>query len=113
MLLIGYSKCSTCLKAIKILKDLNYQIEYRDIKKANPSLEEIKNFHQLSKLKIDQLFNSSGLAYKALNLKDQLKKLSDEEKYQLLASDGMLIKRPIIILDHQVYFGFKKELWIK
>lgn len=113
MLFIGYPKCSTCINAHKHLLSLGYTIEYRDIKLNKPTLEEIKQFHQRSGLDIQKLFNTSGLLYRKLKLKDKLPSMTLDEKYQLLASDGMLVKRPIIVLDETVYFGFKKDLWTK
>ena len=111
MLFICYPKCTTCIKAKNWLKSNNIDFIERDIKENNPTKDEIIKFHQLSKLDINKLFNTSGLLYKELNLKDKLKKMTLDEKYDLLASNGMLIKRPILVLDDLVLFGFKEELY--
>ncbi len=111
MLFICYPKCTTCIKAKNWLKSNNIDFIERDIKENNPTKDEIIKFHQLSKLDINKLFNTSGLLYKELNLKEKLKEMTLDEKYDLLASNGMLIKRPILVLDDLVLFGFKEELY--
>ena len=111
MLFICYPKCTTCIKAKNWLKSNNIDFIERDIKENNPTKDEIIKFHKLSKLDINKLFNTSGLLYKELNLKDKLKEMTLDEKYDLLASNGMLIKRPILVLDDLVLFGFKEELY--
>ncbi len=111
MLFICYPKCTTCIKAKNWLKSNNIDFIERDIKENNPTKDEIIKFHQLSKLDINKLFNTSGLLYKELNLKDKLKEMTLDEKYDLLASNGMLIKRPILVLDDLVLFGFKEEIY--
>ena len=110
MLFICYPKCTTCIKAKNWLKSNNIDFIERDIKENNPTKDEIIKFHKLSKLDINKLFNTSGLLYKELNLKDKLKEMTLDEKYDLLASNGMLVKRPIIVLEDKVFFGFKEEL---
>ena len=111
MLFICYPKCTTCIKAKNWLKSNNIDFIERDIKENNPTKDEIIKFHQLSKLDINKLFNTSGLLYKELKLKDKLKEMTLDEKYDLLASNGMLIKRPILVLDDLVLFGFKEEIY--
>jgi arsenate reductase len=111
MLFICYPKCTTCIKAKNWLKSNNIDFIERDIKENNPTKDEIIKFHQLSKLDINKLFNTSGLLYKELNLKEKLKEMTLDEKYDLLASNGMLIKRPILVLDDLVLFGFKEEIY--
>ena len=111
MLFIYYPKCSTCLKAKKFL-DTN-KIDYieRDIVKNNPSKEELDKWIKLSGKDIKSFFNTSGLKYRALNLKDTLKELTYEEKLDILSSDGMLVKRPILILDNNELVGFNESTW--
>ena len=111
MLFICYPKCTTCIKAKNWLKSNNIDFIERDIKENNPTKDEIIKFHQLSKLDINKLFNTSGLLYKELKLKDKLKEMTLDEKYDLLASNGMLIKRTILVLDDLVLFGFKEEIY--
>ena len=107
---ICYPKCTTCIKARNWLIANNINFNERNIKENNPTKEEIIKFHQLSNLDINKLFNTSGLLYKELNLKEKLKEITLDEKYDLLASNGMLDKRPIIVLEDKVFFGFKEEL---
>ena len=111
MLLICYPKCTTCQRAQKYLDDNNIKYEYRHIKDNNPTKEELKLWHKLSNLPLKKLFNTSGLLYKELDLKNKLDHMSDEEKYDLLASNGMLVKRPILITNTKVLFGFKEAEW--
>ena len=106
---ICYPKCSTCIKARNYLISNNISFNERNIKENNPSKEEIIKFHKLSNLDINKLFNTCGLLYKELNLKEKLKEMTLDEKYDLLASNGMLVKRPIFVLDNLVIFGFKEE----
>ena len=110
---IEYPKCSTCKKAKNYLDEL--KIDYRDIdiKLNNPNKEEIRQYYLKSGLDIKKLFNTSGLLYKELDLKNKLDAMTLEEKLDILASNGMLIKRPILVLDNQVFFGFKQEDWQK
>ena len=99
MLLIEYPKCSTCQKAKKWLDDNGFQYQDRHIKEQNPTLEELKEWYEKSGLPLKRFFNTSGLLYKSMNLKDKLPSMSEEEQLALLASDGMLVKRPIIVCD--------------
>ena len=106
-----YSKCSTCQKAKKWL-DVN-GIEYteRPIKEQNPTIEELKAWHKRSGLPLKKFFNTSGLLYKDMKLKDKLPSMSDEEQYALLATDGMLVKRPMVIGNDSVLVGFREADW--
>lgn len=113
MLFVCYPKCSTCAKAQKFLDEHNLNYEYRDIKACNPTVEELKKWHLLSGLPLNKFFNTSGLLYRSLELKDKLPSMSDEEKYQLLSTDGMLVKRPLLITDKQVLVGFKENEYEK
>ena len=111
MLYINYSKCGTCKKA-KAWLDAN-DIKYidRPIKEENPTLDELKTWHKLSGLPLKKFFNTSGLLYKSLELKDNLPKMTDDQMYELLASDGMLVKRPIVVKGDLVLVGFKEAEW--
>lgn len=105
MELIGYKKCSTCKNIEKLLDQEGLDYNYREIDKETPSVEELKDLHKRSGLDIQKFFNSSGMVYRELNLKDKLKDMDLEEKYKLLASNGMLIKRPILVTKDQVLVG--------
>lgn len=105
MELIGYKKCSTCKNIEKLLDQEDLDYHYREIDKETPSVEELKDLHKRSGLDIQKFFNSSGMVYRELNLKDKLKDMDLEEKYKLLASNGMLIKRPILVTKDQVLVG--------
>lgn len=111
MLFIEYPKCTTCIKAKKWLDDNNIKYVDRNIKLDNPTIDELREWAKLSNLPFRKIFNTSGLLYKEYNLKDKLDHMSDEEKLELLASNGMLVKRPIIVLDDVVLFGFKIDQW--
>ena len=111
MILIWYPKCSTCMKAKKFLDDKKLSFKCRDIVLDNPNSLELKEFILKSGLDINKFFNTSGLKYRELGLKDKLKNLSFEEKIKLLSSDGMLIKRPLLILNNKVLVGFKEKEW--
>lgn len=113
MLFICYPKCTTCQKAKKWLDDKNISYEFRDIKLSNPTYEELKEWHEKSGLDIKKFFNTSGLLYKSMQLKDKLPEMTLEEKYKLLASDGMLVKRPILVTEDTVLTGFKEAEWEK
>lgn len=106
-----YAKCTTCQKAKKWL-DAN-EIEYteRPIKEQNPTVEELKAWHRRSGLPLKKFFNTSGLLYKDMKLKDRLPGMSEEEQYELLATDGMLVKRPLLVGDDFVLVGFKETEW--
>ncbi|MFI3250952.1 MAG: arsenate reductase family protein [Eubacteriales bacterium] len=105
MIFIEYPKCSTCAKYKKELTDGGLQFETRHIVEDNPSYEEVQGFHEKSGADIKKFFNTSGMKYRELQLKDKLPTMSLEEKYTLLASDGMLIKRPILVTDQSVLLG--------
>ena len=112
MLFLQYPPCSTCKKAKKWLDDHNLSYTARHIKEENPSYEELKQWLESSGLPIKKFFNTSGLQYKALGLKDKLPVMSIEEQLQLLSTDGMLVKRPILVTDDgKVLTGFKEAQW--
>jgi len=111
ILLLCYPKCTTCQKAQKWLDAHNIAYVYRDIKQENPTYNELKAWFSLSALPIKRLFNTSGLQYKALNLREKLPLMSEDDCLQLLATDGMLVKRPLIVSDEFVLIGFKEEEW--
>ena len=111
MLVLCYPKCTTCQKAIKWLEDKGVAYTYRHIKEDNPSYEELAAWYKQSGLPLKRFFNTSGLQYKALALKDKLPTMSEEEQLRLLATDGMLVKRPIVIKDGKVFTGFKEAEW--
>lgn len=111
MLFIEYPKCTTCRKAKKWLDDNSLKYEERHIVTDNPSKAELKEWIELSGLPIKKFFNTSGKIYKERNLKEKLKNMSYEEQIELLASNGMLVKRPILVKDSSVLVGFKIEEW--
>ena len=112
MLFLLYPPCSTCKKAQKWLDDHNFGYTARHIKDVNPSYEELKHWYEISGLPLKRFFNTSGLQYKALGLKDKLPTMTEEEMLSLLATDGMLVKRPIIVTeDGKVLTGFKEKEW--
>ena len=108
MLFICYPKCTTCQKARKWLDEHGVAYDYRDIKEENPTEDELRDWHARSGLPLKRFFNTSGLQYKALNLKDRLPGMSEDEQFALLASDGMLVKRPLLISDKLVLVGFRE-----
>lgn len=108
---IEYPKCSTCKKAKAWLEEKNINFEDRNIVEDTPTLQELIEWIEKSGLDLKKWFNTSGLKYKELNLKDKLGSMTDEEKIKLLASDGKLIKRPLLISGKEVYVGFKEEQW--
>lgn len=108
---IEYPKCSTCKKAKKWLEENNVEFVDRNIVTDTPIQEELSKWIERSGQDIKKWFNTSGLKYKELNLKDRLVNMSNEEKIELLASDGMLIKRPLLISDKGIFIGFKEEKW--
>ena len=110
-LFIEYPKCSTCKKAKKWLEENNIEFVDRDIVKDTPTVEELTEWIGRSGLDIKKWFNTSGLKYKELNLKDRLGDMSDKEKIELWASDGMLIERPVLVSDKGVLTGFKEDVW--
>ena len=108
---ICYPKCTTCQKAKKWLDDNKIEYEQRDIKLDNPKLEELTEWYNISGLPLKKFFNTSGLLYKSLDLKNKLPTMTDDEMLKLLASDGMLVKRPLLIGDDFVLVGFKETEW--
>ena len=111
MKFIFYPKCSTCQKAQKWLDDNGIAYELRDIKTENPTYEELAAWHALSGQPLKKFFNTSGLLYKSLNLKEKLPDMSEDEQLKLLATDGMLVKRPLLVSDDFVLIGFKAPEW--
>lgn len=111
MKFICYPKCSTCQKAQKWLDDNGIAYELRDIKTENPTYEELAAWHALSGQPLKKFFNTSGLLYKSLNLKEKLPDMSEDEQLKLLATDGMLVKRPLLVSDDFVLIGFKALEW--
>ena len=110
---ICYPKCTTCQKAKKWLDDNKIEYELRDIKEDNPSYEELSVWYKMSGLPLKKFFNTSGLLYKSMELKDKLPTMSEEEQLNLLATDGMLVKRPLVISNDFVLVGFKESEWIE
>ena len=108
---ICYPKCTTCQKARKWLDDNKIEYEFRDIKLDNPTLDELTEWYKKSGLPLKKFFNTSGLLYKSLDLKNKLSTISEDELLKLLASDGMLVKRPLLIGDSFVLVGFKEAEW--
>ena len=113
MLFIEYPPCSTCQKAKKWLDELGVSYEARHIKLENPTYEELKTWYQMSGLPLKRFFNTSGLLYKSMELKDKLPNMTEEEQLQLLATDGMLVKRPILVTEKGITTGFKVAEWEK
>lgn len=111
MQFICYPKCTTCQRAKKWLEGNGIPFDERHIKENNPSVEELKAWHEQSGLPLKKFFNTSGLQYKALQLKDRLPSMSEDDQLALLASDGMLVKRPLLVDDHYVLVGFKEADW--
>ena len=109
MLVLVYRKCSTCLKALKWLEDNQISFEERPIKEENPTYEELKEWHQMSGLPLKKFFNTSGLIYKDMGLKDKLPTISEDEQLKLLATNGMLVKRPLVIGEDFVLTGFREK----
>lgn len=108
---ICYLKCTTCQKAKKWLDVNKKEYEMRDIKEDNPAFEELSQWYKTSGLPLKKFFNTSGLLYKSMNLKDTLSEMSEEEQLKLLATDGMLVKRPLLIGEDFVLVGFKEKEW--
>lgn len=113
MLYICYPKCTTCKKAQKWLDDNNISYEIRDIKENNPTFDELSEWHRKSGLPLKRFFNTSGLLYKSMGLKDKILSMSEKEQLELLSTDGMLVKRPIVVTDDTVLVGFKEAEWEK
>ena len=110
---ICYPKCTTCQKARKWLDGNNIEYEFRDIKTENPGLEELTAWYKLSGLPLRKFFNTSGLLYKSMELKTKLPNMTDEEMLALLATDGMLVKRPLAVGEDFVLVGFKEAEWVE
>ncbi|MCI8293328.1 MAG: arsenate reductase family protein [Hespellia sp.] len=111
MLFIHYPKCSTCKKAKKWLEEQGFEFEERDIKLENPDLEELQLLHRKSGLPLKRFFNTSGMLYREMQLKDKLSDMSESEQLELLATDGMLVKRPILVTEDVVLTGFREKEW--
>lgn len=111
MLVLVYRKCSTCIKALKWLEEKQVEFEERPIVEENPTYEELKEWYQKSGLPLKKFFNTSGLLYKEMQLKDKLAEMSEEEQLKLLATNGMLVKRPLVVGDDFVLTGFKEKEW--
>lgn len=113
MLFICYPKCSTCQKARKWLEEHGVEYTERHIVEDNPTYEELKKWHEMSGLALKKFFNTSGMLYKEMQLKDKLPAMSEDEQLQLLATNGMLVKRPLLVTDDTVLVGFKEAEWVK
>ena len=113
ILFVEYPKCSTCQKAKKWLQEQGVSFTSRHIKEQSPTKEELKEWHQKSGLDIKRFFNTSGMIYREMKLKDRLPAMSLEEKYSLLSTDGMLVKRPILVTEQGIAAGFRPEEWEK
>ena len=111
MLFVCYPKCSTCKKAQKWLDESNVEYTLRDIKTDNPTAEELKTWWKISGLPLKRFFNTSGNIYKEMKLKDKLPEMSEEEQLALLATDGMLVKRPLLVGKDKVLVGAKEKEW--
>lgn len=111
MLFIEYPKCSTCQKAKKWIDENGVEYTDRHIVENNPTYEELKEWHERSGLPLKKFFNTSGMLYKSMQLKDKLPTMSDDEQLKLLATDGMLVKRPLIVSDDFVLTGFREKEW--
>lgn len=111
MLFLQYPPCSTCKKAKSWLDEHGISYTDRHIKEDNPSYGELKSWYEKSGLPLKRFFNTSGLLYKSLNLKERLPDMTEEDQLRLLASDGMLVKRPVLITEHAVLVGFKEAQW--
>ena len=111
MLVLCYPKCTTCQKALKWLDENGVSYEMRNIKEDNPSFEELSEWYKISGLPLKSFFNTSGLLYKSLSLKDKLPSMSEQEQLSLLSTDGMLVKSPLLIGNDFVLTGFKEAQW--
>ena len=111
MLFVQYPKCSTCRKAKNWLDDHNIEYESRHIVEDNPTASEIEEWYNKSGLPLKRFFNTSGMKYRELKLKDKLPNMSEKEQFELLATDGMLVKRPVVVADDFVLVGFKVKEW--
>lgn len=111
MLVLVYRKCSTCVKALKWLEENKIEFEERPIVEQNPTYDELKTWYQMSGIPLKKFFNTSGLLYKEMQLKDKLPQMSEDEQLHLLATNGMLVKRPFVVGDGFVLTGFKESEW--
>lgn len=111
MLFIEYPECTTCRKARKWLDDHGLQYTARHIREENPTADELRTWHAKSGLPLKRFFNTSGMLYKEMHLKNRLPEMSEEEQYRLLATDGMLVKRPVIVTEDKVLIGFREKEW--
>lgn len=111
MLFVCYPKCTTCQKAQKWLEEKGVEYQFRDIKQEKPTEQELRQWHAMSGLPLKRFFNTSGLQYKALGLKDKLPSMSEDEQFALLATDGMLVKRPLLVGADFALTGFKPAEW--
>ena len=111
MKVLVYRKCSTCMKALKWLDEHNINYEERAIKEENPTYEELKEWYTKSGLPLKKFFNTSGMLYKEMKLKDKLPEMSEDEQLKLLATNGMLVKRPVLVAEDKVLVGFKEAEW--
>ncbi len=112
MLFIEYPKCTTCQKAKKFLVDNGVTFTARHIKEENPTFDELKLWYEKSGLPLKKFFNTSGLLYKSMDLKNKLPEMSEEEQLKLLSTDGMLVKRPILITEEKILVGFRENQWL-
>ena len=113
LLFVCYSRCTTCKKAEAWLQERDIAIKVRDIKEDNPTEKELRQWHKKSGLPLKRFFNTSGVKYKELSLKDKLPEMSEDEQFALLATDGMLVKRPILVGKKKVLVGFKEKEWLE
>ena len=111
MLFVHYPKCSTCKKAMNWLDEHNVEFDQRHIVEDNPTIDELHLWHKMSDLPLRRFFNTSGMLYRDMGLKDKLPSMSEDEMYELLASNGMLVKRPLLVLDDTVLVGFQEKEW--
>ena len=111
MLFVHYPKCSTCRKAMNWLDDRNVEFDQRHIVEDNPTIDELRLWHKMSDLPLKRFFNTSGMLYRDMGLKDKLAEMSEDAMYELLASNGMLVKRPLLVLDDTVLVGFREKEW--
>lgn len=112
MLFIEYPKCTTCQRAKKFLVDNGVTFTARHIKEENPTFDELKLWYEKSGLPLKKFFNTSGLLYKSMDLKNKLPEMSEEEQLKLLSTDGMLVKRPILITEDKILVGFRENQWL-
>lgn len=111
MLFVHYPKCTTCKRAKAWLDNHSIAYDARHIAEENPTADELRAWHEASGLPLRRFFNTSGMLYRSMKLKDKLPNMSEDEMYALLATDGMLVKRPIVVLDDKVLVGFKEKEW--